>query len=563
VAADTDPLPLLLPVREALTDLADVDAVGQLHARDASLWSAEATTQDTIAQRLGWLDAAAGDPAWSAEAREFAAAARDDGLHRVVLAGMGGSSLAPEVFATVFAARAEGAQLQVLDSTHPGAVAALLEEPGPDGTLVLVSSKSGTTIETAGFAARAQALFPPAQIAAVTDPGSPLAEAAHVHGWRAAFANPADIGGRYSALSLFGMVPAALCGIDVNRVWERARRMLEQCKVADPIAANPGALLAAFMGGMARTGRDKLTLLSVPPLVALGDWIEQLVAESTGKNGNGVVPVVGETPGPPEVYGDDRAFVVLRLDGEAPDGIEGLTEAGHPLLTLDLDDPADLGAEFVRWEVATAAAGMVLGIDPFDQPDVQAAKDATRSLLEAYRRGGSLPAPAPLVAEDGISLYGETENLGGDRPVSVEGGIRQLVELAAPGDYFALLAYVPSELQAVERLQGIRGRMRDQLGLATTLGIGPRFLHSTGQLHKGGPPSGLFLQVTADPRADLAIPGWEETFGVLVAAQALGDLQALHERGRRVLRVHLADLDAGLERLDALFDGALRHLVEA
>ena len=309
------------------------------------------------------------------------------------------------------------------------------------------------------------------------------------------------------------------------------------------------------MGEAALGGRDKLTILTSPRLASLGDWIEQLVAESTGKAGRGIVPIVREPLGAAEAYGADRQFAVVRLAGDDDPGATSLAaeleRLGHPVQTLELADPFDIGAEFVRWEIATAAAGILLGIDPFDQPNVQEAKDATRALLDAYRSQGALAQRVPLVAEPGIAAFADAAVLG-DEPVTISGALAALLATGGASDYFALLAYVPADPGTVERLQRLRALVRDRAGLATSLGIGPRFLHSTGQLHKGGPPSGIFLQLTADPRRDLPIPGWPESFGILIAAQAAGDLAALQGRGRRVLRLHLADPEAGLARLEAM-----------
>jgi hypothetical protein len=366
------------------------------------------------------------------------------------------------------------------------------------------------------------------------------------------------VGGRYSALSVFGLLPAALHGVDLEQLLTRAFAMADACR--RPAHENPGLQLGAAIGEASLTGRDKLTILTSPRLASLGDWIEQLVAESTGKAGAGIVPVVGEPLGPADAYGADRQFVVIQLAGDADLGVAALAgeleRLGHPVLRLELADAIDIGTELVRWEIATAAAGMLLEIDPFDQPNVQEAKDATRSLLDAYRAHGALAQPAPLVAEPGIAAYGDPAALG-DEPVTVDGALRALLETAGPADYFALLAYLPADPDTVERLQRLRALVRDRIGLATSFGIGPRFLHSTGQLHKGGPPSGVFLQLTADPRRDLPIPGWPETFGTLIAAQAAGDLAALQQRGRRVLRLHLADSEAGLARLEAMMHATL------
>jgi glucose-6-phosphate isomerase len=544
------------------------DVASRLWARDGSLWEASGKSPDEVSRWLGWLELPESMRSRIGELNNLARSVRDDGYAQAAVLGMGGSSLAPELFATVFGeSRGEagtGMRLRILDSTHPDAVRSFRDWATVVRTVFCVSSKSGTTTEPLAFHAAMADVAPALDFLAITDPGTPLVELAQSQEFRGIVEAPSDVGGRYSALSVFGLLPAVLAGVDIEGLLHHANEMVAHCR--RPADENPGLKLGAMLGEAALAGRDKLTILTSPRLASFGDWVEQLVAESTGKLGTGIVPIVGEPAGDPATYGEDRFIVLLTLSGE-PDAswrtlAEELEGHGHPGVHIDHADPLELGGEFVRWEVATAAAGMVLAIDPFDQPDVQQAKDATRRLLEAYRRKGSLPSPATLVAEDGIAVSGASQ-IFDDRPVSVEGALWQLVELAAPGDYFGILAYVPPELPVLQRLQALRSRMRDSLGLATTLGIGPRFLHSTGQLHKGGPPSGLFLQITADPRSDLAIPGWDESFGVLVAAQALGDLQALQERGRRVLRVHLGDPEPGLDRLAQLLDGALRDLVEA
>ena len=333
--------------------------------------------------------------------------------------------------------------------------------------------------------------------------------------------------------------------------------MAAACRASGP--DNPGLALGAWMGEAARAGRDKLTILATPLLASFGDWAEQLVAESTGKAGTGIVPVVGEPLRDATDYGEDRCFVLLHSRDELVPEHEALAgaleEAGHPVRRVGLAGAYGLGAEFVRWEVATAAAGIVLGIDPFDQPNVQESKDATKALLDAYRREGSLPAPAPIVAEPGVSAHAVAAVL--DDPVTVDGALRALVASAEAGDYLAILAYLPQDPDTEARLQSLRRRLGEATGAATTLGFGPRFLHSTGQLHKGGPPSGIFLQLTAEPRRDLPIPGWEESFGILVAAQALGDLESLQRREQRVLRLHFNDPDTVVDRLAALVERAL------
>ncbi|HEX2142267.1 MAG TPA: transaldolase, partial [Candidatus Limnocylindria bacterium] len=488
---------------------------------------------------------------------------------RAAVLGMGGSSLAPELFSRVFGGLlgaapqgSGGMELRILDSTHPDAVRGFRSWAQAARTLFCLSSKSGTTTEPNAFHAAMSAFAPALDFLAITDPGTTLAELARAQEFRGIVEAPPDVGGRYSALSVFGLVPAALHGVDVAGLLDRASAMADACR--RPPEDNPGLQLGAALGEAALAGRDKLTILTSPRLASFGDWAEQLVAESTGKAGLGIVPVVGEPLGRAAAYGGDRLFVSLTMPGDGDQAINALTaelvDLGHPVERIVIEDPLDVGAEFVRWEVATATAGIVLGIDPFDQPNVQDSKEATRELLEAFRRDGALPEPAPLVAGEGMTVFGEAETLG-DQPVSVDGALRTLLSALQPADYLAILAYLPQEPATEAVLQGMRVSVRDALGPATTLGFGPRFLHSTGQLHKGGPSSGVYLQLTADPSRDLSIPGWDETFGTLVAAQALGDLQSLQRRGRRVLRIHMADVEAGLARLEAMVGEALESRV--
>jgi transaldolase/glucose-6-phosphate isomerase len=457
-----------------------------------------------------------------------------------------------------------GMELRILDSTHPGAVRGFREWAESGRTIFCLSSKSGSTTEPNAFHAAMSAHAPALDFIAITDPGTVLADLARSQGFRAIVEGPPDVGGRYSALSVFGLVPAALHGVDLDGLTAAAARMADACR--RPATDNPGLQLGAAIGEATLAGRDKLTILTSPRLASLGDWIEQLVAESTGKAGRGVIPIVREPVGSAQDYGPDRQFVTIGLSDE-PDPtwsrlVGELQALGHPLVNLELGDPLEIGAEFVRWEVGTAAVGMILGIDPFDQPNVQESKDATRALLDAFRRDGALPQPAPLVAEPGMAAYGDAATLGDD-PVTVDGALRALFERASDGDYVALLAYLPADPGTNELLQRVRTMVRDRTGIATTLGYGPRFLHSTGQLHKGGPPSGVFLQLTADPRRDLPIPAWPESFGILIAAQAAGDLAALQKRGRRVLRLHLADPATGLARLETMMNETLATRVRA
>jgi transaldolase/glucose-6-phosphate isomerase len=560
-AAGFDQLPSAVAAR--LAQWADERVADRLWARDGSLWAASGKAAEEVAAWLGWLDLPVAMQERIGELERIAREVRDDGYSRAAVLGMGGSSLAPELFSRVFGdslggTAGGGLELRILDSTHPDAVRGFREWAESARTIFCVSSKSGSTTEPNAFHAAMSAHAPALDFIAITDPGTVLADLARSQGFRAIVDGPTDVGGRYSALSVFGLLPAALHGVDLRGLLLRAAAMADACR--RPATENPGLQLGAAMGEAALAGRDKLTILTSARLASLGDWIEQLVAESTGKAGRGIIPVVGEPRAVATVYGEDRQFVVIAVAGdddpESQSLADELERLGHPVERLELPGRLDIGAEFVRWEVATAAAGIVLGIDPFDQPNVQEAKDATRALLDAYRANGGLPQPAPLVAEPGIAAYGDATLLGDD-PVTVEGALRALIETAGPSDYFALLAYLPADPGTVDQLQRIRALVRDRVGLATTLGIGPRFLHSTGQLHKGGPPSGIFLQLTGEPRRDMPIPGWPESFGTLIAAQAAGDLAALEKHGRRVLRLHLADLEAGLARLEAMMHATL------
>lgn len=526
------------------------DYVERLWQKDPSLWSDEPDEQKRIAQRLGWLES----PEIMARAlprlTRFAEAVRRDGIRDVVLLGMGGSSLAPEVMRAILGGRADVPALHVLDSTDPGAVLAVEGRTSAAATLFIVASKSGTTVEpnalAAYFRGRLEAAgveAPARRFVAITDEGTPLHETAVGDGWREVFVNPSDIGGRYSALSFFGLVPAALLGVDVAGVLAWGRGMARLCGPGNAMAQNPGVALGILMGEAARNGRDKLTLIAGPRLAPFGLWVEQLIAESTGKHGTGIVPVANEPLGRPEAYGPDRLFVRLRVHGGDPDEhardgtVERLRAAGHPIVTIHLDEAAGIGAEFVRWEIATATAGAILAINPFDEPNVQQAKDATRALLARYQAEGRLPAPAP--APTRADLAARFARVG-------------------PGAYVALLAYLPFDPLIDARLAQCRAIVRDCLGVATTAGYGPRYLHSTGQLHKGGADSGVFVVLTAAPRCDVAIPGEPYSFATLEMAQALGDIASLEAAGRRVVHLHLADPDhTTVDRACALIESAL------
>ena len=496
--------------------------VRRLWAGDASVW-----TDADEASWLGWLEIVAAQRGRIGELRALAG----ESFSRAVLLGMGGSSLGPEVLARTF-----GGRLLVLDSTDPAQIRAVEQAIGPHRTLFIVSSKSGTTLEPNILA---QYFYHRVKdgscFIAVTDPGSALQKTAERDGYRHIAYGVPSIGGRYSVLSDFGMVPAAAMGLDIERLLAAAQRMVRSCSGDVPPAENPGVVLGTLMGLAAKSGRDKLTILASPGIASFGTWLEQLVAESTGKQGRGIIPVDAEPLGPAQAYGDDRLFVDLRLAGDPEPSTEALVaalaKAGQPVVRIRVTDRYQLGQEFFRWEIATAVAGAIIGINPFDQPDVEASKEKTRELTSAYEREGKLPAEAPLRVRSGTLADALAAHLG----------------TLQAGDYFALLAYLERAPRNEEVLQDIRRMVRDAKRVATCLGFGPRFLHSTGQAYKGGPNSGVFLQITCDDAADLDVPGHKYSFGVVKAAQARGDLQVLTERGRRALRVHLgADVQAGL-----------------
>jgi transaldolase/glucose-6-phosphate isomerase len=556
----TLPADLAAAVRAALREWTEGSKVRRLWARDASLW-----TGGDEASWLGWLGIVDEQPARVDELRRIAGDVRRDGFTHVLLLGMGGSSLCPEVLARTFGPRPGWPELAVLDSTDPSQVRAFEARVDLGRTLFVVSSKSGTTLEPnifkQYFLARAREALGADKAGdrfiAITDPGSKLEQAARADRFRQVFFGRPSIGGRYSALSDFGLVPAALMGLDVERLLGHARAMARACAAPGPAEENPGAVLGVLLGVLAARGRDKVTLLASPGLRDLGAWLEQLLAESTGKAGTGLIPVDREPPGAPRVYGRDRLFVHLRLQS-APDAsqdqaVARLENDGHPVVRLAVPDLHHLGAEFFRWEFATAVAGAELGINPFDQPDVEASKVATRRLTDEFERTGRLPAERPIAEGGGIRLFADARNAGelagaGRTPAGL---LQAHLGRLRPGDYLALLAYVEMTAGHEASLQAIRTRIRDRYRVATCLGFGPRFLHSTGQAYKGGPNTGVFLQITCDDAADLAVPGQRYTFGIVKAAQARGDFEVLAERGRRALRVHLGpDVGAGLAELE-------------
>ncbi|MBK9171031.1 MAG: bifunctional transaldolase/phosoglucose isomerase [Bryobacterales bacterium] len=553
--ARTLPEPLEQQVQVILDDWRAGGKVRRLWWRDASLW-----TGGDEARWLDWLDIVEKQLADAAHLREIAEDAREAGFSHAVLLGMGGSSLCPEVLAHTFGNATGYPELRVLDSTDPAQARAVEAAVNLDETLFIVASKSGSTLEPDVFMRYFYGRVPEGrQFIAITDPGSQLERTARELGFRRVVRGVPAIGGRYSALSNFGMTPAAILGIDPVDFLQTTDRMVAACSPASPASENPGVVLGAVLGAAAREGRDKLTLVASPGISGLGAWIEQLVAESTGKNGKAIIPVDLEPLGDPGVYGEDRLFVYLRLDSApapAQDAaVQALEQAGHPLVRISVPAAADLGQEFFRWEIATAVAGAILGIHPFDQPDVEASKIATRKLTEAYEQTGALPAEEPFTEAGGVLLFADRTNAAALRDLaegdSLAAWLRAHLGRLAPGDYFALLAYVEMSAAHADTLARIRRRVRDAKRVATCAGFGPRFLHSTGQAYKGGPNTGVFLQITADDAADLAVPGRKYTFGVVKAAQARGDFAVLAERGRRALRVHLrGDVAAGLRTIE-------------
>ena len=547
-------------VAATLRDLDAADAGRRLWTRDAAFWSADSATQERIKNRLGWLTIFEEMEGQVARLRDFADEVRKAGFTSAVVLGMGGSSLGAEVFSSDFTTASGYPELYVLDSTDPERVLMVHDGLDPRKTLYILSSKSGTTSEVQalfkyfwGQVQGARGERAGEHFIAITDPGTPLEDLAREHNFRRVWTNPADIGGRYAVLSYFGLVPAALMGVDLNQLLDRASTMAVACATEVPAAENPALWLGAALGTLARQGRDKATFVIDDAIATFGPWAEQLIAESTGKAGTGLLPVEGEALGPPEVYGEDRVFIYLKLadgDDAAAEALDALADAGHPVITLTLRDEYDLGGEFLRWELATAVLGHILGVNPFDEPNVAESKDNTQRLLETYRQKGRLPEEEPTLEEGLISLYGgpeEAEDLA-DALATFLRGLRS-------GDYLALQAYLNPSNETLDLLDRLRTGLRDFLGVATTLGYGPRFLHATGQFHKGGPPSGVFLQITADEAVQSRIPGEDYSFAILIRAQALGDLEALRAHNRRIIRLHLAEAEEGLEQLAAIIEG--------
>ena len=552
-------------VKKNLNDWRASGKVRRLWQHDASLW-----TNDDESNWLGWLGITDDQLGSVGQLNAFADEIKRAGFSDILLLGMGGSSLCPEVLSLTYPQTPGFPRLHILDSTDPAQIRSVEKKVNLAKTLFIVSSKSGSTLEpniykqyffervkqTVG-ADRAGSHF-----IAITDPGSKMQQVAERDHFRHIFYGLPSIGGRYSALSNFGIVPAAAMGLDTGKFLQRAKEMVEACKASVPVEQNPGVLLGLTIGSAAKLGHDKITLITSPGIADLGAWLEQLIAESTGKLGKGIIPVDREALGGPEVYGNDRIFAYLRLE-TAPDAtqdakVSALEKAGHPVVRIAVADTYSLGQEFFRWEIATAVAGSILGINAFNQPDVEASKIVTKQLTSEYESKGSLPSEKPILEEAGFKLFTDDKNAadlgratGSDH--SLKSYLRAHLARLGAGDYFALLAYVEMDAGHESLLQDLRMAVRDRKHVATCLGFGPRFLHSTGQAYKGGPNSGVFLQITCDDANDLAVPGQKYTFGIVKAAQARGDFQVLIDRKRRALRVHLdSDVNAGLAKLAEL-----------
>lgn len=547
------PSHLTSQVEAALQKWVKDDGSRRLWGRDASLWTG--ADED---KWLGWLDIVTDQASARDRFEEIARDVRKTGFTHVLLLGMGGSSLCPDVLGSIFSRTPPFPKLLVLDSTDPGQIRRCEQTLDIQRTLLIVSSKSGTTLESTillqYFLQRVRKTMGPTEAGrrflAITDPGSRLQGVAEKEGFRGTFFGRPDIGGRFSALSDFGMVPAAVMGLDVSHLLSRTEEMVRACAPAAAAPENPGVVLGTVLGAAAKSNRDKITIVASPPIASLGAWLEQLLAESTGKQGQGLIPVDGEALGPPGVYGQDRLFVYLKLrsstDEEQDHRIAALERADYPIVRIELNDSYDIGQEFFRWEMATAVAGSFLGVNPFDQPDVDSSKVVTRRLTAEFEEKNALPARPPILEKNGLRLFvgGENsetlEQAAGPNPSLID-YLRAHLGRLGPGDYFAILAYVPMNRGHENYLQEIRHAVRDRKHVATCLGFGPRFMHSTGQGHKGGPNTGVFLQITCDDAHDLPVPGKNYTFGVVKSAQARGDLEVLETRRRRVLRVHIGE----------------------
>jgi transaldolase / glucose-6-phosphate isomerase len=563
------PESLATGVKSTMADWQSGRKMMRLWNRDSSLWSG---TDES--NWLGWLDIVEEQTAQQEQLQKVAKEVQERGFEHVLLLGMGGSSLCPEVLRMTFGHIPHFPVLHVLDSTDPAQVKGFEHQIDIRKTLFIVSSKSGSTLEPnifkQYFFERAKQIVGAHEVGkhfiAITDPGSKMQQVAEADKFLHVFFGRASIGGRYSALSNFGMVPAAVIGLDTKKFLARAAEMVRACGPSVAVEENAGAALGCILGAAASAGRDKVTIITSPGISDLGAWLEQLLAESTGKIGKGIIPVDREQLGSPGIYGTDRVFVYVRLengvDTDQEAKVSALEKAGQPVVRITMPDIYDLGAEFFRWEIATAVAGAIIGINAFNQPDVEASKLATRSLTSEYEKTGSLPPEQPIIEDSGIKLFTDEKNaaelakVAGDK--SLLGYLKAHLSRIKTGDYFAVLGYIQMNAEHEKDLQAIRHEVRDKKHVATCLGFGPRFLHSTGQAYKGGPNTGVFLQVTCDDAVQLPVPGQKYTFGVVKAAQARGDFQVLAERGRRALRVHLgSNLKSGLATLHSAVQKAL------
>lgn len=537
-----------------LKTLQHANAVGRIFQTDATFWTNDTEGQAEVLRRVGWLDSPAKGKDLLREIMQFIYSIQTSGMTHALLLGMGGSSLAPEVIASTFGVREDtgtlGLDLEILDSTDPLQVQLTARRSPIDRTLFIVSSKSGSTSEVNAFfdffwARASKRLGKRAgdHFIAITDPGTSLEKIATERGVRKIFSAAPNVGGRFSALTTFGLVPAALCGLDLTRLLKQAQQMADQCRLEEYNSKNPGLCLGAILGEAALQGIDKLTIIADAELGALGSWVEQLVAESTGKEGKGIVPVDLEPELPIGCYKKDRIFIYYRMSGGKSRLVERIKQAGHVVIEFQIEDEYLVSAEFYRWEFATAVACGVLGVNAFDQPDVQDSKTRTQQKITAFKKTRFFDEGKPTWEDGSIKVFGsltaETA-----QAKSLKDLIHSFVSSSQAGDFIAINAYVPRNLRMFNRMQRLRKWIAKQTGCVTTLGFGPRFLHSTGQLHKGGKNNGLFIQITTDAGVELNIPGWDLNFGSLERAQSLGDLEALIARGRRVIRVHLPDIDS-------------------
>lgn len=550
-------------VDAAAADWQANDKVARFFQKDASLW-----TRDGEEKWLGWIDIVERQQRDLAAFAALAADVKSAGFASVLLLGMGGSSLCPEVLAVTFGRQAGFPALHIVDSTDPAQVKAARDKIDPATTLFVVASKSGSTLEPnvlkQYFFAEAEKALGKGKagshFVAITDPGSKMEQVAKADGFRHIFYGDPQIGGRYSALSNFGVVAATVAGLDTPRLVAEAAKAVAAAKIAP--ASNPAVLLGLVLGSAHNIGRDKITIFTSPEIYDLGAWLEQLIAESTGKLGKGITPVDREAIAAPAIYGNDRVFAYVKLKGTADTALDAkvaaIEAAGHPVAHFELEDKYEIFGQFYTWEIATAVAGSVMGINPFNQPDVESAKIETRALTSKYEETGKLPERTPFLVDGGVELFATDAYAAKIKGATLVDTLRGHLAQIKAGDYFAALAFLPMFPEHEETIQGLRHKVRDAKKVATCLGFGPRFLHSTGQDYKGGPNTGVFLQITAEHAVDVAIPDQKYSFGIVIAAQAAGDLAVLESRGRRALRVHLCkDVAAGLKTLAAAVEKAL------